>query len=133
MSSANLLSRYGTVQATTSSPGQILVMLYDGLFRFLNEAKVAMQEKRRGRAGELISRAHAILDTLSATLIHSHAPELCSNLEAVYMFCMQQLITANVYLKPELINEVMRVLTPLREAWTEVVTHSQSTALAAAR
>ena len=121
MSAANVLSRYGTVQASTSSPGQLLVLLYDGLFRFLSEARVCIQEKRRGRAGELITKAHAILDTLTSTLDASHAPELCANLEAVYFFCMQKLVTANIQLKTEPIDEVLRVLTPLREAWSEVV------------
>jgi flagellar protein FliS len=129
----NVLSRYGAVQASTSSPGQILVMLYDGLFRFLNEARVALQEKRRGRAGELISRAHAILDTLSSTLNPEHAPELCSNLEALYLFCMQQLIAANIQSKVEPIDDVLRILAPLREAWTEVVSKPQSLAQAGAR
>ena len=129
----NVLSRYGAVQASTSSPGQILVMLYDGLFRFLNEARTALQEKRRGRAGELISRAHAILDTLSSTLNPEHAPELCGNLEALYLFCMQQLITANIQSKVEPIDDVLRILAPLREAWTEVVTRPQAFAQAGAR
>ena len=59
MSAANVLSRYGAVQVTTSTPGQILVMLYDGLFRFLGEARAALVAKERARAGERIGRAHA--------------------------------------------------------------------------
>ena len=123
MNPANILSRYGTVQASTGSPGQILIMLYDGLFRFLNEAKTAMLEKRRARAGELISRAHAILDTLNSTLIPSHAPELCANLEALYLYCMQRLIMANIQTKVEPLDEVLQVLAPLRAAWTEIIAH----------
>jgi len=121
MTPANVLSRYGAVQASTSTPGQILVMLYDGLFRFLTEARTAMTERRRGRGGELISRAHAILDTLCSTLNPAHAPELCDNLEALYLYCMQRLITANLEARPEPIDEVLRVLAPLRDAWHEVV------------
>ncbi|MCX6954435.1 MAG: flagellar export chaperone FliS [Verrucomicrobia bacterium] len=121
MTPANVLSRYGAVQASTSTPGQILVMLYDGLFRFLNEARAAMVEKRRGRAGESIGRAHAIIDTLCSTLDPSHAPALCENLEALYLYCMQRLITANMESRPEPIDEVLHILAPLRDAWHEVV------------
>lgn len=122
MSAANVLSRYGAVQVTTSTPGQILVMLYDGLFRFLGEARVALVAKERARAGERIGRAHAILEYLASTLDPSHAPELCDNLQALYLFCMGRLIEANVQQDPARVEDVLKVLAPLRDAWREVVT-----------
>lgn len=121
MSAATVLSRYGTVQMTTSSPGQVLVMLYDGLFRFLGEAKAAIQARDRARSGERIGRAHAILDLLASTLEPSHAPELCENLQGLYLFCMSRLVTANVKQDDAAVDEVLRVLSPLREAWREAV------------
>lgn len=124
MNAATVLSRYGTVQVTTSSPGQVLVMLYDGLFRFLGEARSAIQANDRTRAGERISRAHTILELLAATLDPSHAPELCDNLQALYLFCMSRLVTANIKQDAGAIDEVLRVLTPLREAWREVTTRA---------
>jgi flagellar protein FliS len=133
MTPANILSRYGAVQASTGKPGQILVMLYDGLFRFLNEARSAMAERRRGRAGEAISRAHAIIDTLCSTLDPAHAPALCENLEALYLYCMQRLIAANLESRPEPIDEVLRILAPLRDAWHEVVEGPRAAAPADAR
>ena len=122
MSAANVLSRYGAVQVTTSSPGQILVMLYDGLFRFLGEARAALVARDLARVGERISRSHAILDLLASTLDPAHAPELCDNLQALYLFCMARLVEANIQKDPARIDEVLRVLAPLRDAWREVVT-----------
>lgn len=121
MNAATILSRYGTVQVTTSSPGQILVMLYDGLFRFLGEARAAIQARDRTRSGERISRSHAILELLASTLDPAHAPELCENLQGLYLFCMSRLVTANVKQDAAPIDEVLRVLAPLREAWREAV------------
>ncbi len=121
MNAATILSRYGTVQVTTSSPGQILVMLYDGLFRFLGEARTAIQARDRTRAGERISRSHAILELLASTLDPAHAPELCDNLQGLYLFCMSRLVTANVKQDAAAVDEVLRVLAPLREAWREAV------------
>lgn len=128
MSAATLLSRYGTVQVTTSSPGQILVMLYDGLFRFLGEARVAIEARDRARAGERISRAHAIIDLLDSTLDPAHAPELCDNLHGLYHFCMSRLVTANLKQDVVAVDEVLRVLGPLREAWKEAITRSPASA-----
>lgn len=119
--SANAIARYRAIQVTTSTPQQILLMLYDGLFRFMGEARAAMAAGDRARAGERISKAHAILDELFATLDTSKAPDLCETLGGVYLFAMSHLVDANVKQDPALVDETIRVLTPLHEAWQIVL------------
>jgi flagellar secretion chaperone FliS len=115
------LARYGAVKVTTATPGQILVMLYDGLLRFLREAETAMATKNRTKAGERISRAHAILAYLLNTLDSQYAPDLCRNLQSVYVFCMQRLLSANIEQDVAKLADLVRILSPLREAWTTAV------------
>ena len=121
MGVAAVLNRYQKVQVTTCSPGELLVMLYDGLFRFLAEAKTKMEAGDRNRAAELISKSHKILQQLLGGLNYEVAPELCKNLQSLYVFCMGHIVQANLQQNAEKLSEVMRVLTPLREAWTTVV------------
>jgi flagellar protein FliS len=109
--------RYSQVRMTTSSPGELLLALYDGLFRFLNGAKICVERKEMARARELLSKAYAIISELYIALDHSHAPELCANLEALYGFAMDRVQQASRKGLVEPIDEVVRVLTPLREAW----------------
>ncbi|HXN34136.1 MAG TPA: flagellar export chaperone FliS [Polyangiaceae bacterium] len=115
------LARYGAVKVTTASPGQILVMLYDGLLRFLREAQGAFVAKERAKAGERVSRSLAILDQLLIGLDPKHAPELCERLQALYVFCIQRLVRANLEQSPDMVGEVVRVLSPLRDAWSTAV------------
>jgi flagellar protein FliS len=115
------LARYGAVKVTTSTPGQLLVMLYDGLLRFLREAQTAMAAKDRRKSGEKLSRANAILAELLGTLDPSHNPQLCATLQPLYMFCMNHLLKANIQQKAEMIGEVIVVLSPLRDAWAKAV------------
>jgi flagellar protein FliS len=115
------LERYKSVQVKTSSPGELLVMLFDGLFRFMDEALVAMRADDRARAGDRISRAHAILSELAATLNKSAAPELCENLEALYFFCMTRLVEANLYRDQDRIEECKRILEPVRDGFKGAV------------
>ena len=115
------IARYGAVKVTTANPGQILVMLYDGLLRFLREAQAAFVAKERARAGERISRSLAILEYLLATLDPKHAPELCERLQALYLFSIQRLVRANVEQSPDMVGEIIRVLAPLRDAWSTAV------------
>src|SRR6185369_8723348 len=109
--------RYSQVRMTTSSPGELLLALYDGLFRFLNGAKICVERKEMARGRELLSKAYAIISELYIALDPSFAPELCANLEALYGFAMDRVQQASRKGQVEPIDEVIRVLTPLREAW----------------
>jgi len=111
------LERYKSVQVKTSSPGELLMMLFDGMFKFMDEAIEAMGRDDRARSGERIGRAHAILTELAATLNRDASPELCENLEAVYFFSMTKLIEANLYRDPIRIEDVKRILEPVRDGF----------------
>lgn len=113
--------RYSQVRANTSTPGELLLALYDGLFRFLNGAKVCFERNEAPRGRELVSKARAVVSELLLALDHDVAPELCANLAAVYDFALARLADANRDAKPAHIEEVIRALTPLREAWTLAV------------
>ncbi len=109
--------RYSQVRMTTASPGELLLALYDGVFRFLNGAKICFDRKEIPRGRELLSKAYAILSELYIALDHTLAPELCANLEALYGFSMDRVMLASRKAQTPPIDEVIRVLTPLREAW----------------
>lgn len=124
--------RYQQVRATTSSPGELLIALYDGVFRFLNGAKVCFEQKQPARAREQLSKAHAILSELYIALDHDAAPELCGQLAALYSFCMDQLRIAGRVGEAARIQDVQRVLVPLREAWTLAVKGDRGSPVVAA-
>lgn len=117
--------RYTQVRMTTSTPGELLLALYDGLFRFLNQAKICMQAKQTTRSRELLSNSYAILSELYIALDHSVYPELCANLEALYGFAMDRVTHASRKSDIAAIDDVVRVLTPLREAWQVAVPQAQ--------
>ena len=110
-------ARYTQIRNATSTPGELLLALYDGLFRFLNGAKLCFENKQQARARELLSKCHAIISELTIALDHDVAPELCGQLDALYGFCIDRLQTASRKADTKAIDEIVRVLTPLREAW----------------
>jgi flagellar secretion chaperone FliS len=116
------IARYQAIKVTTSTPGDLLVALLDGLFKFLHLAKHNLGPKGdRAKAGMAMSRAHAIISEFLASLAPEHAPELCQNLARVYDFCLTRITYANRHNDPVAIEEVMRVMTPIREAFTIAV------------
>ncbi len=114
--------RYRAVKIQTASPAQIMLMLYDGAIRFALIAKKKMDEKDYGSKGTYISKVQAIISELMSSLDFTIAPELCSRLEQLYLFMMEQLTEANVHLKHEPIDVVVDLLKTLREGWSEALT-----------
>jgi flagellar protein FliS len=115
------VSRYKQVVASTSTPGELLLALYGGLFRFLRTAKRALEDGKKPAGRQLISKAHAIIAELDLALDHDVAPDLCRNLSAIYGFCIERLMFASRSATAAPIDEVIRVLTPLHEAWQVAV------------
>jgi flagellar protein FliS len=120
------VAKYKEVEIKTSTPGELLLALYDGLFRFLTGAKYCLENGQRGKGSELISKSHAIISELFLALDHKQSPELCERLAAVYDFCLSRLTEANVSGSAPKVDEVIRVLTPLREAWKIAVPKAQA-------
>jgi flagellar protein FliS len=106
------------------APTELVAMLYDGVFRFVQEAQAAHAAGDRARFGERISRAHAVVECLAATVDAKHDPTLAERLGAVYTFCMERLVQANLAREPQHLASVLTALAPLRDAWRELaVTH----------
>lgn len=117
--------KYQQVQASTATPGELLLALYDGVFRFLRGAQVCFENKQNARAREMLSKSHAIISELLLALDHAKAPELCNQLQAVYEYCMDRILQASARTDVQCIADVIRVLTPLQEAWKVAVPESQ--------
>lgn len=117
MLQAQAISRYKQVVVSTSTPGELLLALYNGLFRYLRQARLLLENKERGKAAERVSRARAIIVELDLALDHELFPELCANLSGLYGFCLDRLRVATREDSTKALDEIIRVLTPLQEAW----------------
>jgi flagellar protein FliS len=113
--------RQNAVLAAT--PGQLVVMLYDGARRFLRQAAVAMRARDVERAHNTLRRAEMIIGQLDATLDHDQG-EVAERLHAVYTFCLGHLNGARFSQDADKVDEVSELLGELREAWAQVATEA---------
>jgi flagellar secretion chaperone FliS len=104
----------------TATPGQLVVMLYDGCLRFLNQAAYAMRDGDTAVAGNRLSRAEAIIDELLTTLDLEQGGVIASRLQGIYVFCNRHLLEARSQRDPEMIDKVADLLGELRESWAQV-------------
>jgi flagellar secretion chaperone FliS len=105
----------------TATPGQLVVMLYDGIRRFLFQAAVAMREGNVEACNNRLQRAEAIIDELNSTLDMS-VGEVSERLRALYVFSRGHLMQARIKRSPEMIEEVSKLLDTVGDAWREIAT-----------
>jgi flagellar protein FliS len=109
--------RQGAVLAAT--PGELIVMLYDGARRFLRQANVAMREGQVERAHNTLRRAELIITHLDGILDFQQG-EISDRLHAIYQFSLGHLNAARNNQDPGKLEEVSELLGELREAWAQV-------------
>jgi len=106
----------------TATPGQLVVMLYDGCLRFLNQAAYALREENVRESDARLRRADAIIEELLSTLDLEQGGVIASRLQGIYVFCSGQLREARSSRDPEPIDKVAELLGELRDAWAQVAT-----------
>jgi flagellar secretion chaperone FliS len=104
----------------TATPGQLVVMLYDGCLRFLHQAAFAMRDGDMAVSGNRLSRAEAIIDELLTTLDLEQGGEIASRLQGIYVFCNRHLLEARTDRDAEKIEKVSELMGELRESWAQV-------------
>jgi flagellar secretion chaperone FliS len=111
---------YRQSSVLTASPGQLVVMLYDGANRFLLQSAVAMREGRPGPAGERLRRAEAIIDELLQTLNMDAGGEVAVSLQRLYIFFKDHLRTARREQDADKVDDVARMMRDLRASWAQL-------------
>jgi len=104
-----------------ADPHKLVLMLYEGALLALAEAKRHMASREIAAKGQALSKAVMIIDSgLKASLDINAGGELGERLAALYDYMSERLLQANLHNRPELIDEVSRLLTELRGAWEQI-------------
>jgi flagellar protein FliS len=112
-------SAYKESAVLTAPPEQLVLMLYDGIHRFLFQGTVAMRGGDYALSNTKLQRAEAIIDELIATLDHS-AGEISDRLNAIYLYSRRTLSEARIEKSTEKIEHVQGLIRELRDAWAEI-------------
>ena len=111
---------YRESSVLTASPEQLVVMLYDGVGRFLRQAEHLLREGMSyEQAHERMNRGEAIIDELLATLDMS-VGDIAERLQALYLFFKEHLMTARLKQDAGKVDEVARLMRELRSSWAAV-------------
>ena len=125
MSLPNPYAQYRQTSVETATPTRLVVLLYDGAIRFLSQALPAMRVQKYDQQSLLIGKAQAIIAHLRETLDFKAGGSVAQHLNGLYLSMLDALTDANIHDKPERVEEVIKALRELREAWAEVDRQSQ--------
>jgi len=104
-----------------ASPHKLIVMLFDGAMTAIANGLTNMRTGNIGEKGKAISKAILIIDSgLRASLDKNAGGEIAQGLDSLYEYMSGRLLQANLENKPEILEEVQRLLGELRDAWNAI-------------
>jgi flagellar protein FliS len=130
MNSYDAKRAYTESAVLTAPKERLVVMLYDGAIRFLNQAAIAMRAQNGRVFLDRVQRGEAIITELNLTLDMKQG-EVAERLRAIYQFCNMHLAAATMERDPAKIDDVIRLLTELRDAWQQIAAAPPAAAAAA--
>ena len=112
---------YKKVQVeTTTDSIKLIVMLYEGAINFLGQAKLRTQENQPGEKGILINKVIAIISELQCSLNMAQGGDVANSLDRLYTYMISRLLEANTNQDTEIMDEVLKHLRTLKNAWSQV-------------
>ncbi len=117
----NPYDKYKQTEITTAGQGTLIVMLYDGAVKFLNIARENMASpKTYDVVNANILKTQDILTELMLSINLNEKNDIAQNLFSLYMYFKKRLLEANIQKSVEIVDEVVRLLKELREAWEKI-------------
>lgn len=121
MSRTNPWQSYRRIATQTATPGHLILMLFEGALRFLAQARLGFNEEDPLLLNQTVSnniqRAQAIIQELNYSLDMERGGEFADKMRGLYNYFDRRLQESNLSKQPDGLDEVVRRLTVLRDAW----------------
>ncbi len=118
----------------TASPGQLVLMLYDGALKAIAIAREAFgapaEDMRRIETiNTQLLKAQAILTELQNGLNLEAGGEFARTMHRLYDYHNRRLLEANIRKQVEPVIEVERLVRDLRDAWAQMLAQQDTTSV----
>ena len=120
------------LEAELLSPHRVTQMLFEGLIERLNQAKGYIETNDFAKKSTFIGKAIGIINGLQGSVDPSYDPELGERIIGLYEYMKDRLNDANINNDVAPINEVIKLITPIKEAWDQIpedIRDEQNTAI----
>ena len=111
---------YRETAINTSDNVRIVSLLFDGAINFMLSARKKMEQNDIAGRGLFLGKATAIVSELLKSLNMEEGGEIAKNLQQLYDFILDRLLTANLKNDIKSLDEAERVLENIRAGWKEM-------------
>lgn len=119
MALLNPYQQYQQNAILNASPEQLLLMLYNGAVRFINQACSCLDKKDIPGANNAIIRAQDIIIYLRDILDMNY--EIAKPLYSLYEYMYRRLVEANIKKDKLILLEILKIIEDLRNTWAEAI------------
>lgn len=113
------LRRYQQQSVETSSPGELTLMLYNGLVKFLKLGQMELERKNMEKVNYYLTKSQDIVTELLCTLNRKY--EVTHNMALMYEYMNRRLVEANIKKDNAIIMEVLDYAEQFRDTWVQVL------------
>lgn len=107
-----------TLRITQANATELVVILYEMLLCYLEEAEQALLADEKAVFHEAVRKARGCLNELVGSLHQEYEP--APTLLQLYLFCIRRLARAEQRQDSELFGEIKRVIVPLHDAYQQI-------------
>ena len=107
-------------QTSRASPVELVLLLTDGLLDELARARAHIAARRYEQKAASIDKCVEIINGLASSLDFDGGGPTVANLARIYDFCAAHLHAAGIKLDPAMVDEVVRILSTIRQGWQGV-------------
>lgn len=119
MYNANALNTYQQNSVNTASKERLLLMLLDGLVKFIRQGLTGIEEKDIKKSNTNLTKAQSIILELMATLNMEAGGEISRSLSLLYDYMHRRLVEANIKKDADIAREVLGFAEELKETFEE--------------
>jgi flagellar protein FliS len=121
----NNIKTYERIQTEGLNQKQLIVMMYDGIIRFLKEAGGSIEKENFDEAHQRFDRARKIVFHLLSTL-NLEAGEIAEKLKALYIFLIEKITEANLKKERRIIEELIPIVENIKSGWEGIQLNDDS-------
>lgn len=111
----NKSDQYLEQKVMSAKPEELTYMLFEGIIRFLKQAKIHIEDKNTEKSHISIVKAQNIISELRSTL--DVKIEISKNLDDLYSYMYDTLLDANINKASDKVDIVIELISDLKDTW----------------
>jgi len=113
----NPYEQYKQTSVNTMTKGELLLLLFDGAIKKLNQSKILMDNNDYDKSKVLLENCREIFNYLIATLDYNY--EMSNELKEMYSFFNREIIKAIVSRSSKSIGDILPLIRDYRNTWEQ--------------